>query len=109
MNIKPIFDDGELSGVEIDGELLEVPIAQYKSRPQALRSLMNEIMNRLMTPDPIGARLCERCRVPLPADWDYAWCEDCGKHGVCVHGNRPNNCMPCMMESDRAYDANRER
>jgi len=54
------------------------------------------------------AHLCDRCRCVLPEDWKYAWCEKCGKED-CLHGNPPAECNECMIESDLAFDANREQ
>ena len=58
--------------------------------------------------DWIPMRLCERCKSPVAQDWDFAWCQDCGETGVCHHGNVPHDCNPCMIESDWAFDFNRE-
>lgn len=51
------------------------------------------------------ARLCDRCHKPVPKDWEYGWCKDCGENGTCGHGNKPHECNECMIESDIAYDA----
>ena len=53
------------------------------------------------------ARLCDRCRCVLPDNWEYAWCEKCGKE--CPHGNPPAECNECMISSDIAFDADREQ
>lgn len=55
-----------------------------------------------------GLRTCARCWKPVPADWDYAWCQECGENGTCKHGNPPHDCSHCDVESDRAYDEWRE-
>lgn len=55
-----------------------------------------------------GPRPCQRCGKALPDDWDFAWCAECGKSN-CQHGNNPAECARCAMESDLAFDANRER
>jgi len=53
-------------------------------------------------------RLCDLCHKPVELDWDYAWCHQCGEVGVCHHGNRPHDCNDCMIESDLAFDSQRE-
>lgn len=53
------------------------------------------------------ARLCERCNKPVPVEWDYAWCKECGESGTCHHDKKPHECNECMIESDMAFDAMR--
>jgi len=56
-------------------------------------------------------RICGRtgCSNVVPEDWEYEWCEDCGCDAVCHHGERPDECNECCVESDREFDAQRER
>jgi len=66
----------------------------------------------LSDPDLDLGRLCGRpgCSVIVPKEWAYEWCEDCGcDASPCPHGNRPDECDECCVESDREYDAQRER
>lgn len=53
------------------------------------------------------SRACERCGTEVPDEWRYGWCEECCENGTCHHGNRPEDCNDCMIESDLAYDAHR--
>lgn len=55
-----------------------------------------------------GSRLCERCHSPIDdASWEYGWCPTCAVSGRCTHGERPEDCNDCLVESDREYDARR--
>ena len=58
-------------------------------------------------PDEDDARLCERCHKPVPPDWDYAYCRECGQ-GTCPHGKLVGECNACDINSDLEYDAWRE-
>lgn len=51
---------------------------------------------------------CQKCGKQMPESWDYAWCEACGS-ADCVHGNNAAECARCAVESDLAFDAQRER
>lgn len=56
------------------------------------------------------SRPCERCRAVIDDDdWPYGWCESCCNDDLatCRHGNRPEDCNDCFIESDIAYDGGR--
>ena len=57
---------------------------------------------------PEPARFCLRCKQSMPGDWDYGWCKEC-QDKTCRHGQLPHECNECMIESDHAFDANREQ
>ena len=53
--------------------------------------------------DDYAGRPCERCRDEITdPTWKYGWCEECCEKGTCRHGNAPEDCEPCFIESDCA-------
>lgn len=45
----------------------------------------------------------------LEAEWFGGWENKRRKTGTCHHNNPPHDCNDCLIESDEAYDAARER
>jgi len=52
------------------------------------------------------SRLCDKCKMPVGRDWEFAFCQKCGEE--CIHGNLHHECNQCAIESDLAFDASRE-